>query len=325
MATTDQQPELPFGERVRRTGDLSFERAAALFLQHCRDQRLAENTVRAYASDFTDFGTFASRGGTAAEVDAAVLQAYARRMLEVLGLRPATARRRLASIRAMYRWLDRRNMVSPSPFSGLDLSIKLAKRLPRALASDEMTRLLVRARTELRSRTTARHDSLLAYFVVVGLVTTGVRISELATLRLRDVSARDGSLQVRGKGDRERRVYMPGPEALAILKVYLASRARLQTVQDGMLVFADGRRATTHRLRRILRLLATRAGLDRRVTPHMLRHTAATQLLEAGVDIRFVQRLLGHRSITTTQIYTHVSDRALKMRLARANIFSRLA
>jgi len=112
---------------------------------------------------------------------------------------------------------------------------------------------------------------------------------------------------------------------LHVLASYLAFRKRLRTPSDQLLILAEGRPATTHRLRRMLSALAIRAGVGRRVTPHMLRHTAATQLLEAGVDIRFVQRLLGHRSIATTQIYTHVTDQALKNRLTRANILSRLA
>jgi site-specific recombinase XerD len=325
LPTNNQQPELPFTEPVRRSSALSFERAATLFLQHCRDRRLAENTVRAYGSDFADFGLFAGEIRAAVEIDAATLQAYVRRMLEGQRRTPSTVRRRLASIRAMFRWLDKGKLVSPSPFSGLDLSIRLPRRLPRALGTEETTRLLARARLEARSRRTEGHDSLMAQFVVVALVTTGLRVGELTTVRVSDVSRREGYIQVRGKGDRERRVYMPGHQALAILASYLASRSGVRTLHDRVLALADGRPATSHRLRRMLGALAIRAGVGRRVTPHMLRHTAATQLLEAGVDIRFVQRLLGHRSIATTQIYTHVSDRALKMRLTRANVLARLA
>lgn len=303
---------------------LTFEAAAILFLQHCRDRSLAENTIRAYEADCADLVVFIGDVRSAAEIDTETVRRYARDLLEARRRKATTVRRRLASLRALFQWLEKAKHVPTSPFSTLDLSIRLPIRLPRALSSEETSRLIRRSRRELTSRKMARHDSLLAHFVTVGLLTTGLRIGELATVSLTDVSARDGSILVRGKGDRERRVFLPGMRALAILSSYLASRQRVPVIDDRLLLFADGRTATTHRLRRMLRALAIRAGLHRRVTPHMLRHTAATQLLEAGVDIRFVQRLLGHRSIATTQIYTHVSDGALRRRLARANILSRL-
>ena len=269
MGTNDQQPELPFNEPVLRSSALSFERAAILFLQHCRDRCLADNTVRAYGSDFADFSLFAGDVRAAVEIDAPTLQSYARRMREGQGRTPSTVRRRLASIRAMFRWLEKGKLVSPSPFSGLDLSVRLPRRLPKALATEETSRLLTRARLEARSRGAEGHDSLMAHFVVVTLITTGLRIGELTAVRVTDVSLSEGCIQVRGKGDRERRVYMPGHQALAILANYMASRDRVRTLHDRMLALADGRPATTHQMRRILGGLAARAGVGRRVTPHV--------------------------------------------------------
>ena len=184
--------------------------------------------------------------------------------------------------------------------------------------------MLRRAATECRSRSGNRHATRLAQFSVLALFATGLRISELTSIRLGDVSVREGSIQVRGKGDRERRVYMSGPSAVQTLATFVIARRRIASESDALLVHPNGRRVTAEHLRRVLRGLGMRAGLTRRITPHMPRHTTATQLLEAGVDIRFVQRLPGHR-IATTQIYTHVSDRALRTRLAKAGILSRLA
>jgi integrase/recombinase XerD len=162
-------------------------------------------------------------------------------------------------------------------------------------------------------------------YVVVVLFTTGVRIGELLDLRLGDIHVRDGMIHVRGKGSRERRVFLPGREALVLTRRFLAARCQIETTTDRLFVSAEGCPITARRVRTLLSAMSGRAGITRHVTPHMLRHTAATQLLEAGVDIRFVQRLLGHASIATTQIYTLVRDVALRERLSRANTLARLS
>jgi len=159
---------------------------------------------------------------------------------------------------------------------------------------------------------------------VVALFTTGLRVGELVAVCLADMSERETAILVRGKGRRERRVFLPGREARAVLARYLAARVATCTPIDQLLVTANGVAVTTQYVRKRLRELARSAGIGRRITPHMLRHTAATQLLEAGVDIRFVQTLLGHTSIATTQIYAEVRDTALKARLARANMLARI-
>ena len=164
----------------------------------------------------------------------------------------------------------------------------------------------------------------LMHFVLVTLFTTGLRIGELVMIRLPDISVREGVIQVRGKGNRERLVYVPGKQAMAVLRGFLEARRRIAGEHQELLVSWEGTPISAQHIRKRLRRLAAMAGIVRRVTPHMLRHTAATQLLEAGVDIRVVQRLLGHASIATTQIYTHVSDAALKQRLTRANTLQRL-
>jgi integrase/recombinase XerD len=161
-------------------------------------------------------------------------------------------------------------------------------------------------------------------FVLTALLTTGVRIGELVSAKRRDLSSTDGVLHIKGKGDRERNVYLPGRQAQASMNAFLARRDRIRQAEDGLLITADGMLVTAGQIRRRLRTLAGFAGIPRRVTPHMLRHTAATQLLEAGVDIRYVQRLLGHASIATTEIYTHVRDVALRDQLIRANTLGRI-
>jgi len=112
-------------------------------------------------------------------------------------------------------------------------------------------------------------------------------------------------------------------EVVAELRAYMRDHKLSRAPDSALLVTAAGGGVSTDRVRAGLRRIAEAAGLARRITPHMLRHSAATSLLEAGVDIRFVQRLLGHRSISTTEIYTHVSDESLKQAVVKAKILAR--
>jgi site-specific recombinase XerD len=302
----------------------SVQRAAARFLKHCRAAKtLSPLTLQAYESDLRDFARHLRLRTQVARVDRETLRGYIQTLF-ASGLKASTVKRRLATLKLFFRWLEREGVVDQSAFYRLDLSIRLPRRLPRALDADEMRSLLTRARSEARWDRDRTYDATLTEFAVIVLLATGLRIGELVGTRLPDVSVSDGSIRVKGKGNRERRVFLSGRRAARALDVYLEARRCVVDVSDRFLLAHDGSPITAPRLRRRLSTLARNAGIARRVTPHMLRHTAATQLLEAGVDIRFVQRLLGHASISTTQIYTEVRDQALRARLDEADILSRI-
>lgn len=301
---------------------LPLAEAARRFLDHCRIAKtLSPHTLRAYEADLGHvilrLGGSSGVGG----IDRDALRRYIGRMLTEEGLKEASVKRRLATLKQLFKWLEREEVLPLSPFHRLDVTIRLPRRLPRALSVDDIRRLLVRSG---REREDGGFAPLMLHFVVVTLFVTGLRIGELTGLRLADVTLTDSSLVVRGKGNRERQVYLSGKEPKALLRAYLKARARLRVATDALLVSEDGVALTPQHIRRRLGGLAKRAGITRRVTPHMLRHTAATQLIEAGVDIRFVQKLLGHASIATTQIYTQVSDSSLKSTLERANTLDRV-
>jgi site-specific recombinase XerD len=303
----------------------TISKAAAQFLEHCRvAKHLSPNTLRAYASDLAQFGGVLGGGVSVDSVDRDAIRRYAGALLDEKSLNASTVKRRIATLKVLFRWLEREGVVPLSVFHRLDLSIRLPTRLPRALEAEEMRCLLRTARRRHCRTRRASAEELLAHFIVVTLFTTGLRVGELISIQLDHVSLRDGTIQVRGKGNRERRVYLAGRQALILFERFMAVRRRILTLSDRLFVTAQGMPLTTQYVRKSLRQLGERAGLVRRVTPHMLRHTAATQLLEAGVDTRFVQRLLGHASIATTQIYTQVRDTALQTTLARANTLARL-
>jgi integrase/recombinase XerD len=259
------------------------------------------------------------------QIDRDDVRGYARTLLDSRNLKETTVRRHIATLKVLFRWMEREELIRLSLFHGMDLSIRIPRLLPRALSAEEMCLLLRRTEREPRGLASQiHHDARLMHFVVVALFTTGLRVGELVAVCLADMSERETAILVRGKGRRERRVFLPGREARAVLARYLAARVATCTPIDQLLVTANGVAVTTQYVRKRLRELARSAGIGRRITPHMLRHTAATQLLEAGVDIRFVQTLLGHTSIATTQIYAEVRDTALKARLARANTLARI-
>jgi integrase/recombinase XerD len=158
---------------------------------------------------------------------------------------------------------------------------------------------------------------------VVLMVATGVRVHEVVSITCADVDLAGAALRILGKGSRERQVFLTNDWIKTLLRAYLTTR-RVLGVDHPYVLFNSNRRALSAPAMRSRLVTAARvAGLRDRVTPHMLRHTAATQLIEAGVDIRYIQRLLGHADLTTTAIYTHVSDRSLRHALTTADVLGR--
>jgi site-specific recombinase XerD len=240
---------------------------------------LASNTLRAYDSDLKEFQERLGRSTLVDQVRRNHLQELAAYLLDEKGLKATTVRRRLATLKVFFRWLEFQGTIPLSPFHRLNFCIRLPKRLPRALDSSEMRLLLRRADTEVRGAAgEARAEASLMQFSVTALFTTGLRIGELVAARVADVSLPDAAIQVCGKGNRERRVYLPGLQATTVLARFLSARRRLDPSTDLLLVLPSGVPADAPRIRKRLGALAQRAGIARRVTPHMLRHTAATQL-----------------------------------------------
>jgi len=296
------------------------------FLEHCRvARRLAAKTRLAYRADLAAFTSHFGSERSAGEIEREDVVSYVKQIQDVRGLRPTSARRHVASLRLFFAWLEREGAIITSPFQRSGIAIRLPRRLPRALSTEDMRALVSRARTDKRlSDPSNAWNALVLEFAVVVLFTTGLRVSELTSAELRDVSLLDQSMKVHGKGDRERTVYL-GDRRTGILQQFLKRRRLLKTASMALLVTSSGKPLSSQAVRSRLRQLGERAGLSRRVTPHMIRHTAATKLIEAGVDIRLVQRLLGHASIATTQIYAHVSDVTLRERISTADTLSRLS
>ncbi len=156
------------------------------------------------------------------------------------------------------------------------------------------------------------------------LIATGIRIGELTHIRLDDISDGARRIRIRGKGNKERAVYIGNQSLRETLGAFLLKRKGIKADTDYLLLNRNKRRLTEQAFRTRLRRLSSDLGIQPHITPHRFRHSAATLLIEEGIDIRIVQRLLGHSSISTTEVYTYVSDASLMTALQVADPLSKL-
>lgn len=285
------------------------------YLSHCEsERRLSPLSVTAYGADLRDFAR-ASKNPPIAEIGEEHLRRYLVDLNDRASASVATVRRRFATLQGFFKWAAV-DLGVDNPFNKWRPKLKRPKRLPRALMRAELSTLLEVA--EVRSKKGSCAET--TFLALTFMAATGLRVSELCTLSLEDVAPDGASLRVRGKGSRDRVVFISNDWLAREVAELREQRARRGNGATNLFVSRHGGRLQPASLRGRLKRLANSGGATRKVTPHMLRHTAATLLIEEGVDIRIVQRLLGHASIATTEIYTHVADEALKRSLERADV-----
>ena len=219
---------------------------------------------------------------------------------------PATMARKIATMRSFYRWLERRGMIQGNPMA-LIRTPRQAKRLPKAIGVQEVEKLL--AAPDVQTLLGARDRAMLET-----LYSTGIRVSELVGMDIQDIDEVGQALIVRGKGRRERIVPL-GSHAMAALQHYLQMRRRLNHElrgEDSVFINKGDSRISARSGRRKVTKYLKEAGLDPEISPHTLRHSFATHLLDNGADLRSVQELLGHQSLSTTQVYTHLTTQRMQ-------------
>lgn len=222
------------------------------------------------------------------------------------GLSAASTARSLAAIKGFYRYLAGLNIVASNPAETVEAP-KLWKTIPQTLCVDEVDRLLCAP-----DKSTPRGLRDLA--MLETMYATGLRVSELTSLSVKDINFEMGYLSVMGKGSKKRSVPM-GETALAAIKEYRASaRQKLMSGKwaDALFVTRRGEPMSRQSFWKVIKRYALKAGITKDISPHSLRHSFATHLLERGADLRSVQRMLGHSDISTTQIYTHVAKSRMK-------------
>jgi len=214
----------------------------------------------------------------------------------------ASVARRLSELRSFCRYLMREKVLLANPFDTVSAP-KLPKRMPRFLSGEEVKNLL--ASPEPSDPQGMRDRAILEL-----LYAAGMRVSELVNLNLADMDSTKAQIKVLGKGNKERLVLIGKPAMRAVLSYIREGRSKLIGKKTSNALFLNrfGTRLTVRSVQMTLEKYAMRAGIKGDVTPHVLRHTFATHLLDGGADLRSVQELLGHESLSTTQIYTHVTQ-----------------
>jgi integrase/recombinase XerD len=273
------------------------------FLDHLRVEReLTPATVEAYGRDLTLFARFAA--------ERKVTDATSVRPIDVLDylsflterkLAPRSQARRLIALRQLFKFLKSERLSPTDPTEDIDLP-RYGRKLPEFLTVEEVDRLLLAPdrKTARGARDAAMLETLYA---------TGLRVSELVKLRLRDVNFDAGYLMAFGKGRKERLVPV-GESALAALRAYLETARGVFSgarALDALFLTHLGRSMTRQGFWKLLGRYAVVAAIRKRISPHKLRHSFATHLVERGADLRAVQAMLGHADIGTTEIYTHLS------------------
>lgn len=293
------------------------------------EQDASRHTTYNYLMDIAQFAALTWGGEARPPYAWAEADRYkARRFmveLQKADLAPSSSGRKLSSLRSFYKYLVREDRVPVNPFSTLILPRK-GKRLPKVLSLDEIDRLL-KAPAELAQRKPPPASPLPRLFhsyarvrdaaMIETLYSTGMRVSELTEMKEEDADLFSGTVKVSGKGKKQRLCLLGGPAQRA-LQTALEMRERYwialgrQGRPPALFLNRFGTRLTARSVERLLKNYLEQAGLQRSYSPHTLRHSFATHMLDAGADLRSVQELLGHASLSTTQIYTHISVERLK-------------
>ena len=311
-----------------------MDRTISSFLQHLIVEKgFSRNTSDAYRNDLGQFWEFiqdqsnrdkhTNSNGSGSEnanqvwsaVDINVLNEYIEDLRGRKGYRDTTTARKVASIKSFFGFLSENNIITEDPTESIG-SPRVGRTLPKFLPEEEVTSLLD---TAYKSGTNEGHRDAV---IMELLYATGLRVGELVSLNMQDVDLSESYIRCMGKGSKERIVHLY-PKALEELRRYL-KHARVALIghrrtEPSLFVNHRGERLTRQWVWTILKTYAQKAGIQQNITPHTLRHSFATHLLQNGASLRHVQELLGHSSISTTQVYTHLTSGYVEKEYAKSH------
>lgn len=277
------------------------------YLEYGHSQkRLDDKTLKAYRIDLKQFQLYISTSNIT-DITSAMLEDYIAKLHQEY--KPKTAKRKIACVKAFFHYLEYKEIIDKNPFNRIQVKFREPVILPKTIPLHTIEIFLstiynqrMTANTDYQQRNALRDAA-----VIELLFATGIRISELCSLKVCDVNLYERTVLIFGKGSKERILQIGNDEVIKILKEYKDSfSAEMQTC-NYFFVNQSGRALSDQAVRRMIRKYTSLAAIDLHITPHMFRHTFATSLLEADVDIRYIQEMLGHSSINITEIYTHVA------------------
>ena len=290
------------------------------------DKGFSENTLGAYRSDLIQFYDFLEETFQIpstdrviwphwSQVDLTTLNQYMTCLRDIRGYRDTTTARKIAAIKSFFGYLRSEEYISDDPTESLG-SPRVGRSLPKSLTEDDVTSLLDVA-GKAGTPESKRDATILEL-----LYATGLRVSELVALDVPDIDFEQAFIRCIGKGDKERRVFLY-PKAVEELNQYL-QQSRITLIgsnkkQTALFVNHRGERLTRQWIWNILKICSKKANIDEGITPHTLRHSFATHMLQNGASLRHVQELLGHSSISTTQVYTHMTNQHMRQEYEKSH------
>ena len=285
----------------------TFNNYIAEYIEYCEyRKRLDFKTLKAYKIDlkqFEDFCTDFSDCFTKGVVDDFITSLHKQ-------YKPKTVKRKIASLKAFFHYMEYRELLSENPFPKLDTRFREAKLLPKTIPFHSIQTFLstLYAQKELSKSEYQLRCCIRDIAVIELLFATGMRISELCSLKPSDIDLESNNVLIYGKGAKERIIQLGNQDVIAALILYQETFKKDIEVCGYFFVNRLLHKLSDQSVRFMITHYAELAGINQHITPHMFRHSFATLLLEQDVDIRYIQRILGHSSISTTEIYTYVSN-----------------
>ncbi len=277
------------------------------YIEYCEyRKRLDTKTLKAYKIDLKQYADYCS------DLSECFCKDVVDNFITSLhkNHKPKTVKRKIASLKAFFHYLEYKEILEENPFAKLDIRFREAKLLPKTIPFHSIQAFLStlyaqkkQAESEYQHRCSIRDIA-----VIELLFATGMRISELCSLKPSDIDLESNNILIYGKGAKERIIQIGNPEVIVALKLY--KETFLKEIDSCGYFFVNRlqHKLSDQSVRLMINHYAHLAGISQHITPHMFRHSFATLLLEQDVDIRYIQRMLGHSSISTTEIYTHVSN-----------------
>lgn len=277
------------------------------YLEYCQYQKRLDNkTLKAYRIDLRQFSDQFSHIDIL-EITPCVLENFISKLHQKY--KPKTVKRKIASLKAFFHHLEYKEIVDPNPFYKIQVKFREPVILPKTIPLRTVELLLstiYKQRTDAKTHYQKR-NALRDVAIIELLFATGMRISELCSLKMNDINLYDRTILIYGKGAKERRIQIGNDDVICILEEYKSNFLDDMQKCNHFFVNQAGRPLSDQAVRRMINKYSSLASIEQHITPHMFRHTFATSLLEADVDIRYIQKMLGHSSINITEIYTHVA------------------
>ena len=277
------------------------------YIEYCTAQkRLDTKTLKAYKIDLRQFSEQISTTEIES-ITTSVLETYITNLHQQYS--PKTVKRKIASIKAFFHYLEYKDIIILNPFNKLQIKFREPVILPKTIPLKTLEVLFNAAYAKYHKTTSPcqKRKTLRDIAVFELLFATGIRISELCSILLQNMDLQNNIILIHGKGSKERLIHICDPNILSILNQYYTEYYSQISACGYFFVNNNGNRLSDQSVRDMINKYCRIADIDYHITPHMFRHTFATQLLEEDVDIRYIQTMLGHSSINVTEIYTHVT------------------